>query len=340
MVAPRIPQLVPLVPPAVQILRLLSGFEMGGLTSVGPVDGDDRPVLLELTDGAQIWRLRAFCWNVTHGGGTRSDQEYRVQTTRPRQVPFYVPEMTTLLLGYDNDRDVFAAWNAERHPNPSTSSSLQVMGSALETAQESGFVAYPRELSDSTVELVVAFRPEFTSTYLRSLDALNPTTAEDANATSLALEGSTPLLDNLPGGFERRRKIVSASIAVRDARFRSRVVAAYEGACAFCGLGAGLVEAAHVVPVSTGGSDEPANGVAACPTHHAAFDRGLIVVGDDLSITVNEQRILSGGWSLVDAGTLEVGLLPKLRVPQMRSLAPDPRGFRLHSTRWAVPPRA
>jgi hypothetical protein len=46
-----------------------------------------------------------------------------------------------------------------------------------------------------------------------------------------------------------------------------------------CGFNFGLIEAAHVYPVSAPGStDDSWNGLALCRNHHAAFDRHLIWV--------------------------------------------------------------
>jgi predicted restriction endonuclease len=76
---------------------------------------------------------------------------------------------------------------------------------------------------------------------------------------------------------ERARR--ATTVVVRDARFAKRVVDAYGGLCAMCGLDAGLIEGAHIYPAAAPGStDEPWNGLALCPTHHTAFDRHIIAV--------------------------------------------------------------
>jgi hypothetical protein len=76
---------------------------------------------------------------------------------------------------------------------------------------------------------------------------------------------------------ERSRRASTA--IVRDARFSRRVATAYAGMCAMCGLDVGLVQGAHIYPAAAPGSaDEPWNGLALCPTHHAAFDRHLVAV--------------------------------------------------------------
>lgn len=74
---------------------------------------------------------------------------------------------------------------------------------------------------------------------------------------------------------ERQRRI-STSLA-RANRFARSVRDAYSGRCAMCGLGLGLVESAHILPVAAAESvDEVSNGLALCANHHRAFDRHRI----------------------------------------------------------------
>jgi len=308
---------------------------LGGVVPTGRVNGVERPVVCEASDGRRVWALRIFCWNITHGGANRPPDEFRVQTRRPGSVPFLVGDRTTLVLGYDAGRDVFAAWDAAQHPNPSVSASLQIPRGTLDDAESRGVAAYTRPLASGDVEVVAAFRPEYAADYLRISGLLDATAPAEGRATVDAIQGDAAPIDELPGNLERRRKIVALSVVVRDARFRVRVVAAYGGRCAFCGLGASLVQAAHIVPVHDSGDDRIANGLAACPTHHLAFDRGLIVVGDDHSISLNPGALARSGAAEEDHVVLGEGLNAQLRLPADTSVAPDPAGFAAHRDRWA-----
>ncbi len=95
------------------------------------------------------------------------------------------------------------------------------------------------------------------------------------------------------GDVERPRVLTSR--AHRDRAFRSAVLRAYDSRCAFTGLklinggGRAEVEAAHIKPVSAGGPDSISNGLALSGTVHWMFDRGLLSLGDDLSILVSRQ---------------------------------------------------
>lgn len=85
-------------------------------------------------------------------------------------------------------------------------------------------------------------------------------------------------------------------VRIGQQRFARQVLDQYACTCGFCGLSTTslslsdryhLLIASHVKPWRTAIGDErtdPNNGIAACPTHDAAFDQGLISVADDLTI--------------------------------------------------------
>jgi hypothetical protein len=72
-----------------------------------------------------------------------------------------------------------------------------------------------------------------------------------------------------------------------------------------CGLGVGIGEAAHIVEVKNGGSDETENGILLCPTHHSAWDAGHILVDADSTVTVNRTRLEELGFANADISKLE-----------------------------------
>lgn len=114
--------------------------------------------------------------------------------------------------------------------------------------------------------------------------------------------------EQTPYAFEvvRDRVALLTSRPVRDRTFRRNVVAAYDSRCAFSGLklinggGRAEVEAAHIRPVEHGGPDAVANGLALSGTAHWMFDRGLITLEDDLSISVSRQvNDIESVWNFV-----------------------------------------
>jgi putative restriction endonuclease len=77
---------------------------------------------------------------------------------------------------------------------------------------------------------------------------------------------------------------------VRDLAFRKRLVTIYGGVCAISGRslqktsgGSGL-DAAHIIPVEAGGTDDPRNGLLLSKDVHWAFDNALLYV--------NAQRVV------------------------------------------------
>ena len=92
---------------------------------------------------------------------------------------------------------------------------------------------------------------------------------------------------------ERVRTESLTSRIVRDRVFRTAVLAAYDKRCAMTGLkfikggGRAEVAAAHIRPVAANGPDSVNNGLALSGTAHWMFDRGLITLGDDLSVIVS-----------------------------------------------------
>lgn len=314
-----------------RIERLVRGIEDGGGAVAPGFEVQRQPMHISI-DGV---RYRVFSWEITHGGKGRHPDEYRVQTTRPGEAPFLSPGERTLLIGYYDELDVFAAWDARRHPSPSTSASLQVRLPVLREAAEEGFASHQRPIGGET-EVVVAFQPEATATYLEMaarLPAPGASTA-DVEATAKAAGGESVPVAELPEDVERRREIREIEEKVRDHRFRRQVIAAYGGRCAFCGLGGGLAQAAHIEGVGAGGPDLVVNGLGACPTHHAAFDRGLITVRAGNVIEVNEDELRARGCDEGEVASFRAALFDSLALPAAAASHPDPERLAAHRERW------
>jgi putative restriction endonuclease len=83
---------------------------------------------------------------------------------------------------------------------------------------------------------------------------------------------------------EKRRVEVAAR--PNQQRFKFEVIARYGAACAVCDIEVlEVLDAVHIAEKRVKGSDDPANGLVLCATHHRAFDRGLFCINpDDLTI--------------------------------------------------------
>lgn len=124
------------------------------------------------------------------------------------------------------------------------------------------------------------------------LDSSNPPVSEADldNAVEESSKQETTPFELIDQSAEHVTNIVTR--VARSIVFRARVVELYGRSCAVCGQGlrtpSALVEteAAHVVPRSRMGTDDPRNGLALCRQHHWAFDRGLFGVGEDRKVIV------------------------------------------------------
>lgn len=78
----------------------------------------------------------------------------------------------------------------------------------------------------------------------------------------------------------------------RDGSFKFDVEKRYGVECAVCDIAdARLLEAAHLCPVSKGGTDDPRNGLVLCGLHHKALDAGLFAFRpNDLAVVVDEKE--------------------------------------------------
>jgi hypothetical protein len=235
-----------------------------------------------------------------------------------------------LLLGYHDEEDVFSAWDATKHRRTrhrgakGGSNSLYVPLAKLVEARRYGIASHERVIAGAVHEVVIAFKPEAADHYLRIASALRVSGTANIAATAAATAAKP-----LPrAALTQKRKAVLRAVrqVVRDARFPAEVLDAYEGRCAFCGLAAKLVDAAHIKSVKQRGPDHVTNGLAACPTHHRAFDRGLLVIQDDYSIAVN-----TGMTDLLttdDRQKLQRTLRNKLALPRDPTRRPDLRFVR------------
>jgi len=135
-------------------------------------------------------------------------------------------------------------------------------------------------------------------------------------------------------GFEHEvdRRIIEQLLnrKVRDPRFRTAVLHAYNKRCAITGWnfvnggGRAEAEAAHIRPVEHGGSDRICNGLALSGTIHWMFDRGLI------GIAANDDILISR--KVNDKGSIERLINPsrKLVRPSRPEHQPHPEYLRWH----------
>lgn len=279
------------------------------------------PARYQITQGQEGFTARLYIWTVTHGGNTRSDEEFRIQLTR---VPNYLeaePGGKTLLMGWWPEAEVFAAWDHNAHNGAlGNSPSCQVALGTLRKASVDGMAFQYR---DDPGEYVVAFRPEMMGVYLGQTEALHRAGVLGQGAILLERAAADPdsVTDSQideDSDAERRRVMVSVRRAARAYRFSARVMEAYGHRCAFCGVQLHLLDAAHILPVAHQSSvDKTSNGIAVCTLHHRAYDNTLITFDQRGRVHVNATQIaelkkagLSGGLKYFKAGLFTEVLLP------------------------------
>jgi len=258
-----------------------SGYAVEYASAVHPFEISVRTPLREE-------RLLVYAWNITHGGKSRSANEYRIQITGVSRITFK-KERKTLLLGVaqlPGSGTVIAAFDARQHKNFGSSPSIQVHEPTLLKAEVDGLASETKELAGGHAEIVFAFRPENLGQFIETLDPVyhsaSSTLAAPEAIQVTKLDFSKPNLDanDLSGVAANRKKALNTVARwVRDQNFRRNVMHVYGYRCAICGLQAKLVHGSHIVPVASGGTDETVNGLCLCILHHEAYDRGLLAIG-------------------------------------------------------------
>jgi len=180
-----------------------------------------------------------------------------------------------LLLGLweDGGTPVLVGMDATTRIGRDTRQSFFVPVWQLQQAEQKGWSQHP----STTGELIVCFHPALLPAFveLRSSD-LAPSLKE----MQRVIEASGLLVDDPGSSRERARQATSR--LTRDSAFRRVVMEAYGGECAVCGLDFGLLDGAHIYPVSAPESpDRVWNGLALCGTHHSAFDKHIIWVNPE-----------------------------------------------------------
>jgi putative restriction endonuclease len=117
-------------------------------------------------------------------------------------------------------------------------------------------------------------------------------------------------------------------MAGREARFRIRVVTAYNCTCALTAyrlttITAGsIVDAAHIHDFRDTRNNDPRNGIALSKNAHWTFDQGLWTISDDYRIIVAIGHFAEAGPSQLDL--LESYQGRKVPLPEDKTLWPDP----------------
>ena len=287
---------------------------------------DEHPARARLIKGAVRIEAWIHIWNVTPGGRAQSrPHERRIQPTGIGDKFRASAGTQTLILGWSEDAQVFAAFDYRYHAGQIGSSpSIQTDLPALEAAAADGIGVFAK----STGELSIAIRSDMLGFYVEQRDVLHTLGRNAAELAALRQMASDPLKiepDDLPSS---RRKVMTITLRLlRDRRFGQNVLGAYAHRCAFCGVQLRLIDAAHILPVAHPDSnDTVTNGVALCALHHRAYDGSLVTFDDAYAIILNQDACArlaaddrKGGLS-----EFQAALAPKLLLPKSQAKHPSP----------------
>jgi putative restriction endonuclease len=123
----------------------------------------------------------------------------------------------------------------------------------------------------------------------------------------------------------REYRLISQRQRVHQAKFRDRVLNAYEERCSICVLKRrGLLDAAHITPdASEEGLPVVSNGLSLCKIHHSAYDQAVLGIRPDYVVEVNPEVL-----DEIDGPMLRHGLQEfhgsRLHVPPSTTDRPDP----------------
>ena len=105
-----------------------------------------------------------------------------------------------------------------------------------------------------------------------------------------ALDERVPVLQDDP--IERRYAVREMRIRVHQARFRGRVLPAYQSRCTICRLKEiRLLDAAHILADAESGEPDVSNGLSLCSIHHRAFDQDLVGISPDYAVQVSPRLL-------------------------------------------------
>ena len=239
----------------------------------------------------QTYSLWVYIWTLTHGGRTSLPDEYRIQMTSVSPPLSRNPNGLTVLMGYYPDLRMFAGFDLKKHSIFTVGSpSVQINITAIHAALQSG-LSFTTKDND---EIAIGVRPDQFLIYCLNADALHLYGAE-SNLTTMLTKAvemeEIPQRDIAELAAERRRIVENVSRYSRDAHFRKSVMSAYDNRCAVTRIQLRLVDAAHILPVtSDASSDDVTNGVALSPTFHRAYDNCLIYLNENFVMKLNEEK--------------------------------------------------
>jgi hypothetical protein len=179
------------------IEAVLQAVRSAGRTVVLASSAGTHPVRFTIQNRVGRHPIRAYIWNLSHGGGSkRPKHEYRIQITSGVRAFEQEPQGTTLILGWGEQFGVFAAFDASRRSGAlGASPSIQISEATLRQARDQGAALQDKGHG----EFAVAVRPDRLAAYIDHIEqahagdltAILQAPSPDSSATD-----SAPVLDD------------------------------------------------------------------------------------------------------------------------------------------------
>lgn len=175
---------------------------------------------------------------------------------------------------------------------------------------------------------------------VRALTAENAMEILSVGCGDALAEAFSPQLGPSFGGSAEDRERTLVARLRRASGFQSRVLRAYGGTCAITGVAgvvdgpvriSGLLDVAHIRPISAGGPDVVSNAIPMMPTLHRLFDAGLFTVAPSESQrTIRFSSLLSSHMLKSARFRFELKDGTPLSLPVDRESWPHPEFLEFH----------
>lgn len=158
----------------IQLKEMMRGFRFAGCKCTQQPASQRNPVNIEWLDAeSNLRKYRLWIYEITHGGGFRASNEYRIQITNAPQksVGMDYDGAVDLVMGYSPDRDVIVAydrrWLERRMEKGDGSPSVQVKEADINAALTEGIHHLTKNVEFGTAN-IVTFRPDLFPEYLKN----------------------------------------------------------------------------------------------------------------------------------------------------------------------------
>ncbi len=206
-----------------------------------------------------------------------------------------------IVVGKTITRYQYQTWGGKRSPERRLTSNL---GPLRNMARENDLVLFQRDLDNISVMTITLVRqddpeylPYLAKTGKKRWGFIDDFAEPVSNIQIYKAIQDIEEFENSEFSMLDPRRALQKSRSIRKARnsaFRKKLLQAYGATCAVtgnsivCPKGLNNLDAAHIVPVEYGGSDDPRNGILLSKDMHWAFDKGLFTLTKDYKVLVGK----------------------------------------------------